>query len=117
MLFAINEFLQNLQVHADYNKISNAFVFYKHETGYGLTTINYIDNSKVQYLEQNLNFINNLSSPEVAHLYKEQLKTRRNKIGLLNVRKRLKEKIDFEINEIDNIKSTLILNIKITNIN
>ena len=117
MLFAINEFLQNVQIHTDYNKISNAFVFYKHETGYGLTTVNYIDNSKIEYLRQNLNFINNLNNSEVSDLYKAQLKSRKNKIGLLNVRKRLKEKIDFEIKEVDNQKSTLILNIRITNIN
>jgi len=53
----------------------------------------------------------------VSDLYKAQLKSRKNKIGLLNVRKRLKEKIDFEIKEVDSQNATLILNIKITNIN
>lgn len=120
------ECLQNLYHHLDeypYNNEGSRYAIFligKTDERYSIMTGNYIRNDRIEKLTGYLDKINSLDPDSLKALYKEVLNNDKfnekggGGLGFLDMAKRTKEKIDYQVKKIDDIYSFISITIKVT---
>jgi len=115
------EMLQNISKHAD--NISNeidwkpgVFIITETSDSYVLISGNYILNEKVEKLKQNIEFVNNLDYSSLVqefnlHLQDFDINSRKRGLGLLDLKKKSKENLNYNFHQIDENISFFMLQI------
>jgi hypothetical protein len=86
---------------------------------YNISSGNKIDNSKIKRLEEHLNRINSLDEQELKCFYKERLRAVKDSeskgagLGLIDIARKSKNKIEYQIFPIDEDNSFIKINVKI----
>ncbi len=122
----IVELLQNIVRHADDYKLDNISghygIFYiaENDKYFFVTTGNYIRKEKIKQLKDYLEYINSLSIKELIKLHYDVLKSyvtsQKNKqkgLGLIDIRIKTKEKINFYFDEVDQYFAFFSIEVKI----
>ncbi len=118
------EMFQNISKHGlDYESVEDGkpglFCISETDNEYYFTTGNYIKNKDIKSLRGRLNYVNNLDTNGVEEFYKRRLfdfdinSDTRAGLGLIDLRIKSGEKLDFDFIKVDNANSFYTLRIKI----
>ena len=113
------ESLQNVQRHSENNVDDGSMsiiVYAKTDNGYSVSTGNVMSTKNVQDLKERLDEINNLSPNEIRNVYREMLGNSELSskggagLGLIEMAKKVGNKLNYDFKKIDDEKSYYILN-------
>ncbi len=119
MFSIVVEMLQNLVNHADHFQINDItgkygiFFILEMEGDYMLTTGNYIQNDKVEKLEEYIDFVNSLNDVELNKRYKEYSENGA-QLGIMDMRLKSKNKLQYYFNSVDNNFSFFTIGVSIS---
>ncbi len=127
MFSIVVEMLQNLVKHADHFQINNItgkygiFFILEINGDYILTTGNYIKNEKVKKLKEYVDFVNSLDNNELNKRYNtnllsysEENKKNGAQLGLMDMRLKSRNKLQYYLNAVDNNFSFLTIGVRIS---
>jgi hypothetical protein len=118
------EMFQNISKHGHEYQLSEEgksglFYISEEENGYCLATGNYIKNVDIKSLRGRLNYVNNLDAEGLEDFYEKRLfdfdinSETRAGLGLIDLRIKSGEKLDFDFIKVDNANSFYTLRVKI----
>lgn len=124
IISAMIELLQNIILHGKIElngKLYSPGIFYiskEDENIYYLNSVNYITKEKIKELKEKLNFLNNSLEKEIDEYYNKQLfnfsqNDKNAGLGLIELRLRSKNKLEYSFNKFNEELSLFLLTIKL----